>query len=174
MFDSPQTLRESEEAFFGYFTEEGKLAGAVSCKQGAKELTICRMMVHPDYFRRGIAGRLLEYAEQFAVPGMRIKVSTGTNNTPAVQLYTKYGYEPVQRQLVAPGVTLTQFQKMKPPPKRKGSGLKRNHPSERHARSLLLEDCRCRQARHPATPSAECPRFGSYTVPSMSRSRFRL
>ncbi|CAG7646065.1 GNAT family N-acetyltransferase [Paenibacillus allorhizosphaerae] len=118
LFDSPQTLRESEESFFGYYDEidepdgKGRLVGAVSCKQSAKELTICRMMTHPDYFRRGIATGLLKHAEQFAVPGMCIKVSTGTNNTPAIELYGKHGYEPVRVRLVAPGITLTQFQKI--------------------------------------------------------------
>ncbi|MCZ8517779.1 GNAT family N-acetyltransferase [Paenibacillus filicis] len=115
LFDSPQTLRDAGETFFGAYSEEGRLIGAASCKQGAKELTICRMMVDPDYFRQGIGGRLLKHVEQLALPGMRLKVSTGTNNTPAYALYIKHGYEPVQRQLVAPGITLTEFQKIKPP-----------------------------------------------------------
>lgn len=118
LFDSPQTLRESEESFFGYYDDleepasKGPLIGAISCKQSAKELSVCRMMAHPDYFRRGIATKLLKHVEQFAAPGMCIKVSTGTNNTPAVELYAKHGYEPVRMQLIAPGVTLTQFQKI--------------------------------------------------------------
>ncbi|CAG7652255.1 hypothetical protein PAESOLCIP111_06490 [Paenibacillus solanacearum] len=118
LFDSPQTLKESEESFFGYYDEldvpegKGRLVGAVSCKQGVRELTICRMMTHPDYFRRGIATGLLRHAEQFAPSGTCIKVSTGTNNTPAVELYGKHGYEPVRVRLVAPGITLTQFQKI--------------------------------------------------------------
>ncbi|TVY01055.1 GNAT family N-acetyltransferase [Paenibacillus cremeus] len=116
LLDSPSTLRESNEAFLGYYlqTAEGgeRLAGAIACKQTAKELQICRLMVHPDCFRRGIAAQLLTYVEQHTVPGMRIKVSTGTGNTPAVELYVKHGYEPVGMQLVAPGITLTQFQKI--------------------------------------------------------------
>lgn len=111
LLDSPLSLRESGESFFGYF-EEGRLVGAATCKQGVKELMICRMMVHPDFFRRGIASELLKHLEQLALPGMKILVSTGTNNTPAVQLYDKHGYEPIRKQLVAPGITLTQFQKI--------------------------------------------------------------
>lgn len=112
LLDSPQTLKDSGESFFGYFNAVGKLIGASSCKQGVRELTICRMMVAPECFRKGIASALLEHMEQCAVPGMKIKVSAGTNNTPAFELYTKHGYVPVQQHLVAPGITLTQFQKI--------------------------------------------------------------
>ncbi|ALS23825.1 GNAT family N-acetyltransferase [Paenibacillus naphthalenovorans] len=111
LFDSPLSLKESGESFFGYY-EEGKLRGAAACKQSARELTISRIMVYPDCFRRGIASKLLKHLEQFALPGMRIIVYTGTNNIPAVQLYDKHGYQPLQMQLVAPGITLTKFQKV--------------------------------------------------------------
>lgn len=110
LFDSPQTIQGSGERFFGYY-EDRRLAGAVSVKQSPKELTICRMMVHPSFFRRGIATKLLQFAEQIAVPGMPVKVSTGTNNEPAVQLYTKHGFEPCQKIEIAPNVTLTVFYK---------------------------------------------------------------
>lgn len=110
LFDSPQSLRDSQESFFGYF-EQGRLAGAIGCRQSAKELAICRLMVHPDFFRRGIAGALLQHIESLAVPGGIMTVSTGTNNTPAVQLYEKYGFEAVQMQLLAPGITMTKFMK---------------------------------------------------------------
>ncbi|MDF2962179.1 MAG: family acetyltransferase [Paenibacillus sp.] len=116
LWDSPKTLRESGELFFGYY-EDNILAGSVSVKQSPKELTICRMMVHPSYFRRGIASRLLEFAETLAVPGMLIKVSTGTKNEPAVSLYRKYGYEPGQLTEIAKGITLTVFTKRAIPSK---------------------------------------------------------
>jgi ribosomal protein S18 acetylase RimI-like enzyme len=67
--------------------------------------------VHPDCFRRGIASRLLEFVEELALPGILIKVSTGTNNAPAMQLYRKHGYEPTQSMNISPGLTLTVLQK---------------------------------------------------------------
>jgi ribosomal protein S18 acetylase RimI-like enzyme len=110
LWDSPKTLKDSGEEFFGYY-EDNQLVGCVSVKQSPKEMTICRMMVHPSYFRRGIASRLLEYAEKLAVPGRLIKVSTGTKNVPAVLLYRKYGYQPNQKMEISPGITLTVFYK---------------------------------------------------------------
>jgi ribosomal protein S18 acetylase RimI-like enzyme len=115
LWDSPKTLRECGEVFYGYY-ETNRLSGAVSIKQTVKELTICRLMVHPTCFRRGIASRLLEFAEELAVPGLWVKVSTGTNNDPAVKLYTKYGYEPTQIMEISPGITLTVFHKLVSPP----------------------------------------------------------
>jgi ribosomal protein S18 acetylase RimI-like enzyme len=114
LWDSPKTLRDSGELFFGCY-DDSRLVGCVSVKQSPKELTICRMMVHSSYFRRGIASRLLEYAESLAVEGMPIKVSTGTKNEPAVNLYCKYGYEPNQTMDLAKGITLTIFTKIAHP-----------------------------------------------------------
>ncbi|WP_426451483.1 GNAT family N-acetyltransferase [Paenibacillus sp. S-38] len=110
LLDSPSTLKDSGESFFGYY-EGDRLVGAGACKQCRKEFFICRMMVHPDFFRRGIASRLLQHMESFAPPGMPIRVATGTKNEPAVKLYEKHGYVPDKVHVVAPGVTLTQFQK---------------------------------------------------------------
>ncbi|WP_240422092.1 GNAT family N-acetyltransferase [Paenibacillus periandrae] len=110
LWDSPQSLQDCGETFLGYY-EEKRLTGAISMKQAAKELAICRMMVHPQHFRRGIASSLLEFVEQFAVPGLPIKVSTGTNNKPAFSLYQKHGYVPTQVLEVSPGITLTVFYK---------------------------------------------------------------
>ncbi|PZE20667.1 GNAT family N-acetyltransferase [Paenibacillus xerothermodurans] len=110
LWDSPKTLRDSGELFFGYYEHE-QLVGAISFKQNVKEFTICRLMVHPSYFRRGIASQLLEFAESCAAPGTLIKVSTGTNNEPAVRLYIKHGYTPGQIMEISPGITLTVFHK---------------------------------------------------------------
>jgi ribosomal protein S18 acetylase RimI-like enzyme len=111
LWDSPKTLKECGEVFFGYY-EADRLSGAVSVKQTGKELAICRMMVHPMCFRRGIASRLLEFVEELAEPNVLIKVSTGTNNEPAMHLYRKYGYEPTQIMDISPGITLTIFHKL--------------------------------------------------------------
>jgi ribosomal protein S18 acetylase RimI-like enzyme len=111
LFDSPKSLLDSGELFFGCYDHE-YLTGAISVKQALKELIICRMMVHPQYFRRGIASSLLEFIEGLAIPGSPVKVSTGTNNEPAFRLYRKHGYEPAQVLDISPGITLTVFYKV--------------------------------------------------------------
>lgn len=110
LFDSPKLLKESGELFLGCY-DNGHLTGAISVRQDSKELIICRMMVRPQYFRRGIASSLLDFIEGLAISGVPIKVSTGTNNEPAFQLYRKHGYEPAQVLDISPGITLTVFYK---------------------------------------------------------------
>lgn len=111
LMDTPQSIKQSRETFFGCFRND-KLAGAVACKQEAKELIISRMMVDPAYFRQGIASRLLQHVENLALPGMRLQVSTGIRNIPAIRLYEKHGFEAYREMEIAPGIILTMLQKI--------------------------------------------------------------
>ncbi|UFJ41548.1 GNAT family N-acetyltransferase [Brevibacillus humidisoli] len=111
LHDTVETLVTCRESFYGYRTEEGKLAGAISYKRIGDLLDIHRMMVHPDYFRRGIAGSLLRFVE-CNEPGIRtIKVATGTGNESAKLLYQRNGFQEIGQQEVAPGITVTLFEK---------------------------------------------------------------
>lgn len=111
LLDTPESLMACSESFIGCFEEE-RLIGAISYKLVDNDTTldIYRMMVHPDRFRLGIASKLLEAV--FALPGLRkALVSTGTANTPAVQLYERFGFIPSRNVEIAPNVTITQFVK---------------------------------------------------------------
>ncbi|MFD0693987.1 GNAT family N-acetyltransferase [Paenibacillus sp. GCM10027628] len=114
--DGIASIREADETFYGYYAEEGgrsHLAGAISFSREGTIVTICRMMVHPDYFRRGIARALIQYVldDQQRSGASRFIVSTGTANLPAIQLYEGFGF--VQRRVftVPPGVSLTTFER---------------------------------------------------------------
>ncbi|MBD0384273.1 GNAT family N-acetyltransferase [Paenibacillus sp. WST5] len=114
--DGIASIREADETFYGYYVEEegsNILAGAISFSLEGTIVTICRMMVHPKYFRRGIARSLLQYIlkEQQQSGASRFIVSTGTANAPAIQLYESFGF--VQRRVftVPPGVSLTTFER---------------------------------------------------------------
>ncbi|MFC5450043.1 GNAT family N-acetyltransferase [Paenibacillus aestuarii] len=116
--DGIASIREAkkEETFLGYFTceaEINKLAGAISFSREGTVVTICRMMVHPDYFRRGIARALIQNVidRQEQQGASRFIVSTGTDNTPAVQLYESFGFTTRRVFTVPPGVSLTTFER---------------------------------------------------------------
>ncbi|MGE7930179.1 GNAT family N-acetyltransferase [Lysinibacillus xylanilyticus] len=115
-FDLPplkETFEEFQhcgEIFLGYF-EEDELAGALSFKIEREELTICRMVVHPNHFRKGIAQMLLNNLEENNQESTILKVSTGKENSPAKSLYLKNGYQFVRDLMVAPGVYISQFEK---------------------------------------------------------------
>src|SRR3954451_20299808 len=55
-----EQLQQSREQFYGAFID-GTLAGVIAYQIDGDVLDIYRMMVHPDYFRRGITSALLNH-----------------------------------------------------------------------------------------------------------------
>lgn len=99
------------ESFLGYFEDE-EVVGAISYTVENGELTICRMMIHPDHFRKGIAGKLLDALEEKAALSQLIKVSTGKDNEPAKNLYLKNGFNWIKDIEVVPGLYISLFEKV--------------------------------------------------------------
>lgn len=109
LHDTVDTIRSSEEVFVGFFIGR-ELAGFVSYESEDDAVDICRMVVHPDYFRRGIAKRLLAYVLDEAAVRKKVTVSTGALNEPAKSLYRGFGFALAKELEVAPGVTLAFFE----------------------------------------------------------------
>lgn len=116
--DGIQSIREAKETFYGYYVEESDttkptLAGAISFEREGNTVTICRMMVHPNFFRKGIASSLLQHIlkEQEENGATRFIVSTGTANVPAFQLYERFGFTVRRVFTVPPGISLTTFER---------------------------------------------------------------
>ncbi|MEH7119574.1 GNAT family N-acetyltransferase [Neobacillus vireti] len=110
--ETVEELKVCGETFLGYFDGE-YLAGAISYTVEEHELTICRMVVHPSYFRKGIAQKLLIKMEEqnHAIPVL--KVSTGKENSPAKNLYLKNGFKYVSDFEVMSGVLISHYKKEK-------------------------------------------------------------
>jgi ribosomal protein S18 acetylase RimI-like enzyme len=103
-------LLECGETFHGYFEGE-ELAGAISYTTEGELLTICRTVVHPNHFRKGIAQKLLKDIEDANREYPVLSVSTGKDNTPAKNLYVKNGYKLVGDIEVAPNFYISNFEK---------------------------------------------------------------
>jgi 8-oxo-dGTP pyrophosphatase MutT (NUDIX family)/ribosomal protein S18 acetylase RimI-like enzyme len=103
-----EQLQDCGETFIGCYIE-GRLAGAISFKKDGEVIDIYRMMVHPDFFRRGIAQKLIAQLEQVAYS--EVIVSTGAENTPAVKLYEKLDFERQEDSVVGNGLVLANFKK---------------------------------------------------------------
>jgi ribosomal protein S18 acetylase RimI-like enzyme len=107
--DTVETLQECEEVFFGYYEDED-LCGAISLKIENNVLDIHRLIVHPLHFRKGIAQKLLNFVtNNYEVK--KIKVATGSKNTPAVSFYIKNGFENIKEVTVNENLSLTFFEK---------------------------------------------------------------
>lgn len=114
LLDTIETLSQCGETFYGEVDEDGVLQGAVAISSETPgTMMITRMMVHPSYFRKGIAGNLIQYVLDSHVDVPLFIVSTGTRNTPAFTLYLKYGFVPFDTYEVAPDVELTTFHRHK-------------------------------------------------------------
>lgn len=108
--DTLESLQASDETFYGGWIED-EIAGIVACTYEDRTLDICRMAVHPDYFRRGIARALLTSVQANYPDATRAIVSTGAKNEPAKTLYVRDGFTHVEDREVEPGVWLSFFEK---------------------------------------------------------------
>jgi ribosomal protein S18 acetylase RimI-like enzyme len=109
LMDTFDTLRSCGETFYGW-VEDGELLGSLAVQsESPGSLTLTRMMVHPDHFRKGIADSLMKHVLNEYHNTPLFIVSTGTLNAPAVALYRKHGFQPVSAAEVAPGVELTTY-----------------------------------------------------------------
>lgn len=108
--DTIESIRKCDEIFHGYFID-GTLAGIISCKIEDNTLDIHRVAVHPKFFKKGIAKKLLNFIERYDKNVRKIIVCTGKENTPAVNLYLRMGYKEVRDIEISEGMYLTGFEK---------------------------------------------------------------
>ncbi len=83
-------LKDSSTQFYGFYKEK-ELAAVIEIDYTQDLLYICSLVVHPNYFRQGIARQLLEFATS-TYTSPHIKVETGYKNEPAKALYEKFGF----------------------------------------------------------------------------------
>lgn len=113
LFDTEESLANSGETFIG-FVSEGVLQGVLAYCENENQMEICRLIVHPAYFKRGIATKLLAFFLQELVGKTeRVIVSTGADNYPAKALYKKFGFTEIENREVAPNVWITELQMKK-------------------------------------------------------------
>jgi ribosomal protein S18 acetylase RimI-like enzyme len=76
---------------------DDQLVGIVGYRRHGDLVDVDRLAVHPEHFRRGIGGALLDELEDREADARRIEVMTSTGNTPATSLYLRAGYVIVNR-----------------------------------------------------------------------------
>jgi GNAT superfamily N-acetyltransferase len=74
-----------------------RLVGILGYERHGDLVDVDRLAVHPDHFRRGIGGALLQALDTHEADARRFEVMTSTGNTPATSLYLRAGYVIVNR-----------------------------------------------------------------------------
>lgn len=113
LLDTVESLQSCDETFLGYFDEndDDDLAGAIAYTRDPSEVTICRLMVHPDRFRKGIGRQLLRHVQELESSADKFIVLTSAMNAPAIGLYEQEDFRIVKEMVPEPGVHLVVFEK---------------------------------------------------------------
>ncbi|MGI6192923.1 MAG: GNAT family N-acetyltransferase [Christensenellales bacterium] len=113
--DTVESLQQCGETFYGYYMD-GNLCGAISFTVASLVLDIHRLFVAPAYFRKGIAGQLLDHILQVETGFDTAIVKTGSRNFPALRFYQKYGFAQEEDLVINGQLSMAQFS-MKVPPR---------------------------------------------------------
>lgn len=100
-------LKNVNEVFWGYFDGD-QLVGFVSVEDEGNDLRICRLVVNPRFFSRGIGAELVRYVLKSLRNSRHVIVSTGDGNIPAKRLYEKFRF--VQKRVFTiDGISIAEF-----------------------------------------------------------------
>jgi ribosomal protein S18 acetylase RimI-like enzyme len=87
---SLENYRKSETHFYGYFKDQA-LAAVIEIIPGESYIHIRSLVVHPVFFRQGIAQKLMLFTLENYNTNLFV-VETGVDNLPAWKLYEKLGF----------------------------------------------------------------------------------
>lgn len=110
--DTIDSIKKSDETFYGFYIENN-LCGLISYKLEEKILDIYRVAVHPKYFRKGIARKLIQHIEDINPKVEKVIVSTGAKNEPAIRLYLSLGFQTIKTVEALKAVYIQCFEKYK-------------------------------------------------------------
>lgn len=100
----------SENVFLGYY-ESDQLAAVIEIESKTDILDINSLVVHPKFFRRGIASKLLKRVFQDSDANLFI-VETGAANGPAIKLYESHGFVKTRQWMTDIGIEKVAFEKV--------------------------------------------------------------
>jgi GNAT superfamily N-acetyltransferase len=91
--------------------DQGRIVGSVRACRDGKTCRIGRLIVHPDYRRRGIGTQLMRRIEAACGTAERFELFTGHKSANAIRLYERLGYEVFKQEPVHDRLTLVFLEK---------------------------------------------------------------
>ena len=93
---------------------DAQLVGSVRARATAGACAIGRLIVHPQFQRRGIGAQLMRAIED-TFPGVsRYELFTGSRSEGNIRLYQRLGYRVFRTQTLSPQVELVYMEKHRP------------------------------------------------------------
>ena len=93
----------SDTIFYGYQFDD-KLLAVIEVNYQPPQLDINSLVVHPDYFRQGLAGELLGFVLNYYHWETAV-VETALANFPAIALYEQHGFTETRHFQIPMGIT---------------------------------------------------------------------
>lgn len=90
---------------------DGTLVGSVRQRLVASTCYIERLIVDPQFQRRGIGSALLTYAESVFADATRYELFTGSRSATNIKLYERHGYLRFREEQLSAAVSLVYMQK---------------------------------------------------------------
>lgn len=111
-FPLQETLEEfritTDEGYVAIF--DSKIVGALFLEKSKESILISKLVIDPNFFRKGCAKALIENVLNL-YPNLEFQVGTGAANTPAIQLYQKFGFEIFKQELVDGNLKVVKLRK---------------------------------------------------------------
>ena len=97
-----EDIAHSETSFYGFF-ENNSLASVIEIMVENNQLRIYSLTVDPNHFRKGIAGKVINYVlDSFEYNDATVE--TAVVNEPAIKLYRKHGFVEFKRWTPSHGI----------------------------------------------------------------------
>ena len=102
-----EDIARSPNTFYG-LTVDLHLAGVIEIAIEPQWLDIVSLGVDPEQQRTGVAIQLIRFVLGLE-PGMRVIVQTGSRNTPALELYSRFGFHETGSEMTPEQIPITKL-----------------------------------------------------------------